>query len=370
VGATVAFAANFLCYFPILLALLAWKRTPRPSRLPPERLGRAMTSGMRYIIHMQPVRTAIARSLVTGMLGAALLSMMPLVARDILGGSAKVFGIMLGFFGAGAVAAIFILDAVRRHGNEKVVSGCSVALAVCVACLALSHSLIASSFVLLVAGAAWMIQVTTVAIAVQLFVPRWVTGRAVASLNATVAGGIALGAVIWGQMAQAQGTQTALLVAAALLAISPIMGLFLPIADREGAAQPLDEPLADPEVKLGVTGRSGPIFVELGYRVPSAQARDFYNHMRQIQRIRTRNGAYDWSLSRNVNDPDQWVERYRSPTWHDYLRQRNRCTAEEMEVQQRAGDFLEAGADIAVTRWLERPFGSVRWHADSPDSGA
>ncbi|SCW90390.1 Predicted arabinose efflux permease, MFS family [Sphingobium faniae] len=368
-GATAAFAANFLCYFPVLLALLAWRRTPLPTRLPPERLGRAMMSGMRYIVHMQPVRTAIVRSVVTGILGAALLSMMPLIARDMLGGSARVFGVMLGFFGFGAVAAIFILQPIRRFGNERVVSGCSLVLAACVACLAISHNLAATSIVLLIAGGAWMIQVTTVNIAVQLFVPRWVTGRAVAALNATVAGGIAGGAAIWGIVAQQHGTQTALLTAATILLISPLMGLVLPIADRENAARSLDEPLADPEVNLGITGRSGPIIIELAYRVPSEQAREFYDLMRQIQRIRARNGAYDWSLSRNINDPERWVERYRTPTWHDYLRQRSRCTAEEMIIQQRSRDFLADGAHVEVERWLERPFGSVRWRAESPDQG-
>jgi len=368
-GAAAAFAVNFLCYFPMLLALLAWRRMPLPTRLPPERLGRAMMSGLRYIVHMQPVRTAIARSLVTGMLGSSLLSLMPLVARHMLGGTAQIFGILLGFFGLGAVAAIFILERVRRFGNEKVVKGCSIALAASVACLALSHSLILSSAVLLVAGAAWMIQVTTVNIAVQLFVPRWVTGRAIAALNATVAGGIALGSVIWGVVAEQHGTAAALMTAAALLLVSPVIGLFLPIADRESAARSLDEPLADPEVNMAITGRSGPIIIELGYRVPSAQARDFYDLMRRIQRIRARNGAYDWSLSRNINDPDRWVERYRCPTWHDYLRQRNRVTEEEMAVQQKARDFLTGGEDIRVERWLERPFGSVRWRAESPDRG-
>ncbi|MEJ7935464.1 MFS transporter [Sphingobium sp. AN558] len=370
VGASAAFAASSLCYVPILLALFFWRRTPPPARLPPERLTRAMMGGLRYIIHMQPVRTAIARSLISGILGAALLSLMPLIARDMLGGSARVFGLMLGFFGIGAVGAIFILQPIRRQGNERVAAGCSIAAAAAVAVLALSHSLAISSLALLVAGAAWMIQMTTVNIAVQLFVPRWVTGRAVAFLNATIAGGIALGAVIWGMVAQDQGTQIALLAAAVCHALAPLMGLILPIADREDAARTLDEPLADPEVKLGITGRSGPIVIEIQYRVPVGRAREFYDLMRQVQRIRIRNGAYGWSLGRNINDPERWVERYSSPTWHDYLRQRNRSTVEEMSVQQQAFAFLVGDSEVAVERWLERPFGSVRWRAESPDQGS
>ena len=366
-GASAAFAVSALCYLPILLALLLWRRTPPPSRLPPERLSRAMMGGLRYIMHMQPVRTAVARSFITGALGAALLSLMPLIARDMLGGGARAFGMMLGFFGLGAVGAIFILQPVRRRGNEKVAAGCSIAMAGAVAALAFSHTLAVSSVALLMAGAAWMIQMTTVNIAVQLFVPRWVTGRAVACLNATIAGGIAIGAVLWGMAAQGYGTQTALFVAAGCHALAPLVGLLLPIADREDAARTLDEPLADPEIRLGITGRSGPIIIELRYRVPMDEARGFYDLMRHVQRIRTRNGAYGWSLSRNINDPERWVERYRSPTWHDYLRQRNRSTVEEIEVQQQAFAYLDGEMQTAIERWLERPFGSVRWQAGSPD---
>jgi hypothetical protein len=33
-----------------------------------------------------------------------------------------------------------------------------------------------------------------------------------------------------------------------------------------------------------------------------------------------------WSIARDVADPELWTERYRCPTWFDYLRQRNRAT--------------------------------------------
>jgi len=367
-GVSAAFAANVVCYVPILLALAMWRRPRIPTRLPPEQLARAMMSGMRYIVHMQPVRTAISRSLVIGVLGAALLSLMPLIARAMPGATARTFGIMLGCFGAGAVGAIFILQRLRRMGNERLVRICSMALGACVGLLAISQNLPLSAALLFVAGGVWMVQVSTVSIAVQLFVPRWVTGRVVASLNATIAGGIAIGAIFWGQLAQQHGTPFALLVAAGLLAMAPLLGRFLPLADRALAATSLEEPLEDPEVTLDVNGRSGPIVIEVDYLIPADSAREFYDRMRTIRRIRVRTGAFSWSLSRDLNDAEHWRERYNLPTWNDYLRQRNRCTEEEMVMQRSLHDLLIEGADIFVHRRLERPFGSVRWRTDSPDA--
>ena len=83
--------------------------------------------------------------------------------------------------------------------------------------------------------------------------------------------------------------------------------------------------LADPEVHCAY-GRSGPIVVEIEYRVDPGQARLFHGEMQEVQFSRQRNGAYGWSIARDLADPEFWTERYHCPTWPDYLRQRNRPT--------------------------------------------
>ena len=77
--------------------------------------------------------------------------------------------------------------------------------------------------------------------------------------------------------------------------------------------------LTDPEVRLSLTPRSGPIVVEIEYRVDPAKARVFYAVMQHVQLSRQRSGAYGWSIARDLADPEPWTERYHCPTWHDYL---------------------------------------------------
>lgn len=48
-GAVASFALNALLYLPLLVALFLWKRISGPSYLPPEKLNRAIVSGIRYI---------------------------------------------------------------------------------------------------------------------------------------------------------------------------------------------------------------------------------------------------------------------------------------------------------------------------------
>ena len=150
---------------------------------------------------------------------------------------------------------------------------------------------------------------------------------------------------------------------------SPLLGLWLrmpPVGARNEDA----EVLADPEVRLSLTGRSGPLVVEIEYRVDQENARAFHNVMQEVQLSRQRNGAYGWSIARDIADPELWTERYHCPTWLDYLRQRNRSTQSERALHQRAMDFHLGPDPVRVRRMLERPFGSVRWKEDTPDRAA
>jgi len=63
-----------------------------------------------------------------------------------------------------------------------------------------------------------------------------------------------------------------------------------------------------------------------------------------------------------------WTERYLCPTWGDYLRLRGRFTHSDVALQDAARSFLKPGYNLTIRRRLERPFGSVRWRADTPDT--
>ena len=223
---------------------------------------------------------------------------------------------------------------------------------------------------LVVAGAAWMLAVALFNIGVQLSAPRWVAGRSLAAFQAAIAGGIAIGSWVWGHLTDYAGVEMALLVSAGLMFLSPLLGLWLRMPPIGARNEPAAELLADPEVKLSLTGRSGPLVVEIEYRVAQDNARAFHNVMQEVQLSRQRNGAYGWSIARDIADPELWTERYHCPTWLDYLRQRNRATQSERELHQQAIAFHLGPEPVRVRRMLERPFGSVRWKEDTPDRAA
>jgi MFS family permease len=369
-GAVAAFAANAVLYIPLLVVLFLWRRASEPSRLPRERLNRAIVSGVRYIANSPSIKIVLARTLVTGVIGGSVSALMPLVARDLLHGGAQTYGIMLGAFGMGAViGALNIAEVRKRLSGEAAIRACALSMGGAIAAVALSHEPVLTAAALVVAGAMWMLAVALFNIGVQLSAPRWVAGRSLAAFQASIAGGIAIGSWGWGRLTDAAGVETALLVSAALMLASPLLGRWLQMP-RVGARNEDAELLADPEVQLSLTARSGPLVVEIEYRVAQDNARAFHNVMQEVQLSRQRNGAYGWSVARDIADPELWTERYHCPTWLDYLRQRNRATQSERALHQRAIDFHLGPDPVRVRRMLERPFGSVRWKEETPDGAA
>ena len=370
-GAVAAFAVNAVLYLPLMVVLFLWNRTHEPSRLPRERLNRAIVSGVRYIANSPSIRIVLIRTLVTGLIGGSVSALMPLVARDLLHGGAQTYGIMLGAFGMGAVfGALNISEVRRRMSGEAAVRACTISLAGAIAAVALSNSAILTAIALVLAGAVWMLAVALFNIGVQLSAPRWVAGRSLAAFQASIAGGIAIGSWGWGHLTDIAGVEIALLVSAGLMLLSPLLGIWLRMPPVGARNEPPAEALADPEVRLSLTGRSGPLVVEIEYRVAQDSARAFHNVMQEVQLSRQRNGAYGWSIARDIADPELWTERYHCPTWLDYLRQRSRATQSERALHQRAIEFHLGPEPIRVRRMLERPFGSVRWKEDTPDRAA
>jgi MFS family permease len=368
-GAVAAFSATAVLYVPLLVVLLLWRRQQEPSRLPPENMHRAISSGIRYVFHSPQIRIVLARSFTVCLTGGAILALMPIVARDLLHGNAFVYGLILGAFGIGAVISALNINVARdRFDPDRTMAVSAVTMAAMMAVLGLSTSLPLTMLALLVFGACWMLTLTLLNIAIQMSVPRWVTGRTLATFQAATAGGVALGSWLWGHVAELHGISAALLASAGVIAVTAMIGRFLPMPQvAEGDREPVQ--LDVPAFALALTGRSGPIVVEVEYRVAMTEARNFYGVMQQIQRVRQRNGGYDWSIARDITDPELWTERFHCPTWHDYLRLRARYTAEDLELQEQGYAFHSGPDPVRILRRLERPFGSVRWREDAPDRG-
>jgi hypothetical protein len=215
----------------------------------------------------------------------------------------------------------------------------------------------------------WMLSVAQFNIAVQTAAPRWVAGRALATYQASVTGGIALGSWVWGSYAERHGVSLALVVSGGFMLVSPLAALLLRMPQPTDPKDTAQVAINEPNVSLALTLRSGPIIIEIEYEVAPERAREFYQVMLKVQLYRQRNGAYAWSIARDIGNASLWTERFQCPTWLDYLHQRSRSTQAERQLQSSAAAFHSGSLPIRVRRMLERPFGSVRWRETARDLG-
>ncbi|MCC0057616.1 MAG: MFS transporter [Rhodobiaceae bacterium] len=368
-GILAAFTINAALYLPILFALAFWKRVATPPRLPPERLDKAMLGGLRYVRHSPQSRKVVMRAFFTAAGGAAIYAMLPVVANQLLGGGARVYGILLGGFGLGAVGlATFSSQIQGRHSPERIAVVCSLILSAALIVVSMSAHIALTFGAMIAAGGAWMVSISTYNVSVQLASPRWVSGRTLAAFQAAVAAGLAGGAALWGHIAERGGVSMTLLFAGGYFAVTALFGRFLglqkPIVPEQGPP-----PGRDPVVQMALTGRSGPLVIEIEYRVRNEDARAFYYAMRAVRRSRERNGAYAMSLMRDIADPQLWVEKISYPTWNDYMRARDRPTSDDRAHRDRAIAFHIGDELPLIRRFLERPTGSVRWSEDTIDPG-
>jgi MFS family permease len=367
-GAKAAFAINASFYIPLWIAFFFWTRKHVPSRLPPERIDRAIVSGARYAIHAPFIRAVLFRAFMFGLTSASLTALAPLIAKDQLHGDAATYGLLLGATGVGAVTgALFVSNLRDRLGNELAIRLFALMTGAMIIVVSMSHSLLLTCAALLVSGACNILTVAMLNVSVQLTAPRWVTARALSLYSSALTGGIGIGAWIWGTVAGSHGLNFALTASGVAVMATFALGLLARLPRSETEAQASVVIGNEPEVAMNVTMRSGPVAIELEYDVDPAQAREFYDIMLKVQKVRQRNGGFGWSISRDIARPELWLERYNCPTWGDYLRMRTRYTQADLDVQAEATGFSRSQLGSRVRRWLERPFGSVRWQADSPD---
>ncbi len=357
-GAAAAFLLNALSYLGMIGVLARWKPDVPPRILPRERLVVAMGAGLRYVALSPHIVRVIFRVALFGVAASAVPAMMPLVARDVIHGGAIIYGVLLGFFGLGAVGgALFSRWLRQRLSVEAVVRVASLAVAAGAATTGVSPFLPVTLLALAVAGAGWVIALSTFNVSVQLASPRWVVARTLAIYQTVAFGALAGGSWLCGVLAGDHGPVFALHVAAGLQFVGIIVGLFLPLADMQEANLDLADRWREPETNVPIEPRSGPIVITIEHRVALENVPAFLEAMNERRRIRRRDGARGWTLLRDLGDPHLWVERYHVPTWLDYVRHNQRRTLADTPNSEDLRALRIDDDEPVVRRMIERQTG-------------
>ncbi|WP_308201003.1 MFS transporter [Actinoplanes sp. M2I2] len=357
IGPAAVFALNAISYGVFALALLAWRRPPKKGPSHPERFGPAVRAGGRFVRYAPAVRRLLIRVALFVLPGSVVWGLLPVVARQELGLGAGGYGILLAALGVGAVAGALLMPRIRRVMSANrliVVAGLIYAGALLV--VALVPYEIAVAAVLVLAGAAWMTLVSRMNATMQLLLPNWVRARGFGIYQVVFAGAQALGALVWGQVAEVTGLPVTFVAAAVVMLLGTATVPWLPVHEHDDADRSPAVYWAEPHIMLEPHLEEGPVLVSAVYRVHDEKSADFVAAMDAVRLTRLRTGATRWGLFRDGEDPVRYVEVYQVPTWEDHLRQHEgRLTGSDEEVENRAVAFAEGPAEVTHLLPTDKP---------------
>jgi MFS family permease len=353
VGVWLVFVLNALSYVGILAVLLRWRREHHKSTLPAERFLTAIRVGMRFVMHTHALQVVLIRGGAFFVFASATWSLFPLIVRQELGRGPEIYGLLLTCIGIGAVVGALLLPRVRaRISRDVLVAGASALYALAALALAHVQNIGLLAVAMLATGVAWISILSALQVTAQMTLPGWVRARGLASFFVVFMAGMALGSILWGQVATRLGIPAALTIAA----IGMVAAIGLTWRFKLGQHQVLDfRPTLDwPAPVLAETPEpdSGPVMVTIEYRVQPAKRAEFVAAMQAVREMRRRNGAYFWELFHDSADTARFVECFMDESWIEHLRQHERASVSDREIRERAKQFMVEGESTRSQHWL------------------
>ena len=248
--------------------------------------------------------------------------------------------------------------------NQTISRGAFLCFGLSAILLALSRQTWLSCLCLLPAGACWVLKLSLLNVTVQLSTPRWVVGRALSIYQTANFGGMALGSWLWGLVANAYGPTIGLIASGVAMTAGAAIGLRFALPEFVSLdLNPLNQ-FKEPVLDLDLQPRSGPIMVTVEYEIAEEDVPAFLAAMAERRRIRIRDGARHWTLLRDLEHANRWIETYHVPTWIEYIRHNERRTQADAAITEELYALHQGKERPRAHRMIERQTGPLR--ADMP----
>jgi MFS family permease len=352
-GIVAPFWINAASNLGIVGSLLWWRPRARAGTLlPAERFGRAILAGLRYARHNQHLRATLVRAAGFFLFASAYWALLPLIAREQIGGGPDLYGLLLGVIGLGAVAGAFLLPfAKAKLGADRLMAFGALGQALAMLLYGLAREPVTALAASAIAGASWIGALATLSVSAQVALPDWVRARGLALYTTVFFGCLTAGSAAWGAVAVRVGLANAHFLAAAgavaavaltwrwklqtgaSLDLSPSMHWPAPLT-----AQPIEQD-------------RGPVLVTVEYHIDPHDREPFLDALTRLEQQRRRDGAYAWGVFEDAAKPGRVLETFLIESWMEHLRQHERVTRADRLVENEVRRFDRSG-DPKVTHFI------------------
>ncbi|MFB7665923.1 MFS transporter [Kitasatospora sp. NPDC056138] len=226
VGIGGAFAFNSLSYLVTAVVFGRWREQTVPA--PAAGTGGRITDAVVDVLSSRVKSTVIWRLVSFGPVSGVIWPLLPVYASRTLHAGSREYGVLLAAFGLGAGVTAFCLPALRKFLSMDAVhrAACWV-FAATLLVLPSVHTLWIACVALLPAAFLAIAALSTLSAEMQHSLTDDMRARGMSIYQIVLQGGMGVGGIVWGVLANFYGTGATFAVAAAVLFLSGLSTLFL-----------------------------------------------------------------------------------------------------------------------------------------------
>ena len=351
------FFLNAISFVGVILVLWWWKRPgEEQSAAASERIVQATWAGLRYVRYSPGMTNVLVRTGAFIIGGSAIWCILPIVTEKQLHSTATGYGILLGCLGVGSVLSAMLLAKFRmRFSPDQLVVAAGILWGLATLSLGFLHNFTLAAIAMLAGGFAWVSEMSSFNVAAQTVLPNWVRARALAVYLLVFQGGMAISSMLWGVVAERYGIRASFVTAGAVLLLTPLLAKLYPLRHGDEREITVSPRWPEPVFKTPPDPGRGPVLVQVEYDVSPDHLAQFLEAVQELGRIRRRDGAIRWGVYQDAAIPTRHIESFLVESWAEHLRQHERMTLADREVQREVHKFHQGAEPPRASHYLSAP---------------
>jgi len=202
-GPQACFATNAITYFALILAIIGIRANLAASPQAPQPIGDLLFEGMRYTFKERRLRTLFILEGIVAIFGLFYLSLMPAIAKKMLGLDKQGLGFAMTTVGVGAIVALVTLASIKDRPNRATLIKMSMTIVgVALVVLGYTKSPYVAFPMLALVGMGTICQFNTTNTLFQLLSPEHLRGRVLAMHIWALSGLSPVGLLAFGYIAK------------------------------------------------------------------------------------------------------------------------------------------------------------------------
>ena len=228
-GEGACFLINAVSYLAVIASLLAMDKGVKIRKYKQENydIFKDLKEGLDYVLRSQPIRAILLLLGIISLMGMSYAVLMPVFARDVLGGGPHTLGFLMAAVGVGALAGTVYLASMKRAimlGNLLPVS--VGVFGIGIIAFSFSHNIGLSLVLLVISGFGIMVQMAASNTILQTIVDDDKRGRVMSFYTMAFMGMAPLGSLLAGAMAVRLGASNTLIISGSCCIIASVVFVF------------------------------------------------------------------------------------------------------------------------------------------------